>query len=182
MARDRMLPFSGGLGKVNARTGTPIRPAVLVGLLAAALLVLNVGNAQLFVALASICIMLLYVAYLMVTVPLLLRRMKGWPHGADAAGPTDSLFSLGRWGVLVNSVAVVWGAAMAVNLGWPRATVFGTPWYLHWFPVLFLAGAAAVGTVAYLEQREQKRRAEQRARGTDEVVIVNGAVWFGGGA
>jgi hypothetical protein len=118
----------------------------------------------------------------MVTVPLLLRRVKGWPRGVDLAGSTDSLFSLGRWGVLVNSVAVVWGAAMAVNLGWPRATVFGTPWYLHWFPLLFLAGAAAVGTVAYLEQREQKRRAEQRARGTDEVVIVNGAVWFGSGA
>jgi urea carboxylase system permease len=182
MARDRMLPFSGGLGKVNSRTGTPIRPAVLVGVLAAALLVVNVGNAQLFLALASVCIMLLYLAYLMVTVPLLLRRLKGWPRGLDSAGSTDSLFSLNRWGVLVNAGAVAWGLAMAVNLGWPRESVFGVPWYLHWFPLLFLAGAAVVGTVAYLEQREQKRRAEQRARGTDEVVVVNGAVWFGGGA
>jgi urea carboxylase system permease len=182
MARDRMLPFSAGLAAVNPRTGTPIRPAVLVGFLAAGLLVVNVGNAQLFLALASVCIMLLYLAYLMVTVPLLLRRLKGWPSGGEVAGSGESLFTVGRWGVLVNAAAVGWGLVMVVNLGWPRAAVFGEPWYLHWFPLLFLAGAAAVGTIAYLEQREQKRRAEARARGTDEVVIVNGGVWFGGGA
>ncbi|HEX3613700.1 MAG TPA: amino acid permease [Sporichthyaceae bacterium] len=182
MARDRMLPFSGGLARVNPRTGTPIRPAVLVGVLAALLLVVNVGNAQLFLALASICIMLLYVAYLMVTVPLFIRRLRGWPSIGEASADDGPLFSLGKWGPLVNGCAVAWGLGMAVNLGWPRATVFGTLWYLHWFPVLFLAGTAAVGSVAYLEQREQKRRAEARARGTDEVVIVNGAVWYGGGA
>jgi amino acid transporter len=155
---------------------------VLVGILAALLLVVNVGNALLFLALASICIMLLYVAYLMVTVPLLIRRIQGWP-GLTGTGPGDEqLFSLGKWGPLVNAGAVAWGIGMAVNLGWPRVAVFGAPWYLHWFPLLFLAGTAAVGSVAYLEQREQKRREERRARGTDEVVIVNGAVWFGGGS
>jgi hypothetical protein len=32
-----------------------------------------------YTALASVCIMLLYIAYLMVTSPLLLRRFRGWP-------------------------------------------------------------------------------------------------------
>jgi urea carboxylase system permease len=161
MARDRVLPVSRALSKVNSRTGTPILPAIVVGLLAALLLVVNVGNAQIFLALASVCIMLLYVAYLMVTVPLLLRRRSG---AMDARlGPDgEPLFSLGRWGTAVNLGAIVWGAAMAINLGWPRPEVFGSVWYLHWFPLLFLGGTAWVGYLAWLEQREQVRRAANR--------------------
>ena len=41
MARDRVLPFSAALSKVNRRTGAPILPAVVVGVLPVALLVLT---------------------------------------------------------------------------------------------------------------------------------------------
>ena len=53
----------------------------------------------------------------------------GWARG-------DGLFSLGRWGLAVNIAAVVWGIAMAVNLGWPRPEVFGSEWYMRFFPEL----------------------------------------------
>lgn len=152
MARDRVLPFSAGLATVNARTGTPIRPAVLVGVLTVALLVVNVGNPQVFLALSSVCILFLYLAYLMVTGPLLVRRLRG------AHEPVAGLFSLGRWGVPVNAAAVVWGVFMAVNLAWPRASVFGTDWYLQFFPEMFLAGAAVVGVLAYAVQRRHAGR------------------------
>lgn len=158
MARDRVLPFSSALGKVNARTGTPIRPAVLVGLLTVGLLYLNVGNPQVFLALASVCIMLLYIAYLMVTVPLLRRRLQGWPDSVDSASGLQGLFSLGRCGIVVNVVAIAWGSLMAINLGWPRAKVFGTTWYLQYFPELFLGGAIVVGAAAYVLQRRETRR------------------------
>jgi amino acid transporter len=149
MARDRVLPFSAALAKVNRRTGAPILPAVVVGVLAVALLVLNVHNEAVFLALTSVCIMLLYLAYLMVTIPLLRRRLRGgWARG-------DGLFSLGRFGLLVNVLAVLWGIAMAVNLAWPRAEVFGTEWYLQYFPELLLAGALAVGALAYATQKRQ---------------------------
>ncbi|HEX2299173.1 MAG TPA: amino acid permease, partial [Pseudonocardiaceae bacterium] len=152
MARDRVLPFSAALAKVNGRTGAPILPAVVVGVLAVALLVLNVQNEAVFLALTSVCIMLLYIAYLMVTIPLLRRRLRGgWARG-------DGLFSLGRFGLLVNVVAVVWGLGMAVNLAWPRAEVFGTEWYLRFFPELMLGGALLVGAVAYAVQKAQVRR------------------------
>ena len=154
MARDRVLPFSDGLSRVNARTGTPIRPAVVVGLLTVGLLYVNVGNASVFLALSSVCIMLLYIAYLMVTVPLLVQRFRGWPRSIDTQ---PGLFSLGRWGVPVNVVAIVWGVFMAVNLGWPRTKVFGTSWYLQFFPELFLGGAIVVGALAYAVQRRQHR-------------------------
>jgi amino acid transporter len=152
MARDRVLPFSTALAKVNRRTGAPILPAVIVGVLAVGLLVLNVHNEAVFLALTSVCIMLLYIAYLMVTIPLLLRRLRGgWARG-------DGLFSLGRLGLAVNVAAVVWGIVMALNLAWPRAEVFGTEWYLRFFPELILAGALLVGAVAYAVQKAQVRR------------------------
>jgi hypothetical protein len=47
---------------------------------------------------------------------------------------------------------------MAVNLAWPRTKVFGTDWYLQFFPELFLGGALLVGGVAFLTQRAQVRR------------------------
>ena len=154
MARDRVLPFSASLATVNSRTGTPIRPAVLVGVLTVGLLYVNVGNASVFLALSSVCIMLLYIAYLMVTVPLLARRLRGWPASVDTEA---GLFSLGRWGVPVNVVAIGWGAFMAVNLGWPRTKVFGTTWYLQYFPELFLGAAIVAGAVAFAVQRRQHR-------------------------
>jgi urea carboxylase system permease len=158
MARDRVLPFSAALGKVNARTGTPIRPAIVVGVLTVALLLVNVGNPQVFLALSSVCIMLLYIAYLMVTVPLLRRRLQGWPGSVDVREGHHRLFSLGRLGIVVNVIAVVWGIAMAVNLGWPRPEVFGTSWYLQFFPQLVLAGSIGVGAPAYMRQRSENRR------------------------
>lgn len=124
MARDGRLPASQVLAKVNPRTGTPIAPSVLIGLVCIAVLAVNVGNSAIFATLSSVCIILIYLAYLMVTVPLLVQRLKGWPRTAvgpkfDAEG--KKLFSLGIWGVPVNIAAVVYGALMVINLSWPRA-------------------------------------------------------------
>ncbi len=44
MARDSQLPFSARLSKVNPRTGMPTAPALTVGTLAAALLLLNFAS------------------------------------------------------------------------------------------------------------------------------------------
>jgi urea carboxylase system permease len=156
MSRDGMLPGSAALAKVNATTGTPVLPAVTVGGLAIAILVVNVGEATLFTALTSVCIVMLYGAYLMVTGPLLLRRLRGGLPGPDR----EDLFSLGRWGLPVNILAVVYGAVMMVNIGWPRASVYdpeGGHWYLQYFSLLFVGGALLIGSLAFLSQRTIRR-------------------------
>ena len=84
MARDRVLPFSTQLARVSGRTGTPVVPTVVVGVIAAALLVVNIGNPALFLALTSVCIMLMYLAYLMVTGPALIARLR--PAGSPPTG------------------------------------------------------------------------------------------------
>jgi urea carboxylase system permease len=152
MSRDRVLPGHGALARVSPKTGTPVLPAVVVGVLSAAILLVNVGEAGLFTALTSVCIVMLYGAYLMVTVPMLVRRLRGeWT-------PQPGHFSMGRWGLPVNAVAVAYGALQMINLGWPRASVYdpaGGHWYLQYFSPLFVGGALLAGVVAYALHRRE---------------------------
>ncbi|MGW5572523.1 amino acid permease [Nocardia thailandica] len=154
MARDGKLPFARALSTVHPRFGTPVWPAVVIGVLGIGLLVVNLGNPAIFATLASVCIVTLYLAYLLVTVPLLIRRIKGWPGtAADASAADPSLFSLGRLGIPINAFAVVWGIAMVVNLAWPRPEVY-TPegdghWWQLWAAPLFVALTLAAGVAVY---------------------------------
>lgn len=156
MARDNVLPGSTQLAKVSPRFGTPLLATVVPGIGAAIFLVVNIGNASLFLALSSVCIMLLYIAYLMVTVPLLNARLRGrFPTpGLDEDG--KPLFSLGRAGLAINVVAVAYQLLMAINLGLPRAEVYdpaNAGWAVHYLPILVLVLTYGIGYVAYRGKR-----------------------------
>jgi urea carboxylase system permease len=156
MARDNVLPYSGRLSKVSPRTGTPVLATVVPGVGAALALVVNIGNAGLFLGLCSVCIMLLYIAYLLVTGPMLVQRLRGTLETGGVDEDGKPLFSLGRAGLVVNAVAVAYGIAMAVNLGLPRAEVYdpaGEGWWLHYLPLLVLALTFGIGLAAYRMQR-----------------------------
>src|SRR6201988_1022841 len=87
MARDNALPVGEKLARVNPDTQTPITPAVVIGVIAALILVLNIGQPKIFTVLTSIAVIMTYLAYLMVTGPLLLRRLQGqWPPADLATG------------------------------------------------------------------------------------------------
>ncbi|HEY2694474.1 MAG TPA: amino acid permease [Pseudonocardiaceae bacterium] len=152
MARDKRLPFSNTLGKVSPRSKTPVMPALITGVLTILLLVINIGNQRVFYILTSVAIILFYIPYLMVTGPMLLRRLRGtWPKPDH--GP---FFSLGRWGTAVNAFAVLYGAAMTVNLAWPRASVYGSDhWYFQWGALVFLGIVVVVGTVLLVLRRRR---------------------------
>jgi amino acid transporter len=120
---------------------------VIIGVLALAILVVNIRQPQIFTVVTSIGIIMIYLAYLLVTGPMLVARLRGkWQPAGDGK------FSLGRWGLLVNIVAVVWGAVMTINLIWPRSAVYNAAapyhWYLRWGAVLFV-GVVAGGGFAY---------------------------------
>jgi urea carboxylase system permease len=146
MARDGALPGATRLARVSPRTGTPVLPTVLIGAASIAVLGVNVGQAQLFTALTSVAVVIVYLAYLLVTVPLLVRRLRGLPQAEPGQ------FSLGRFGLPVNLLAVAYGGFMVVNMGWPRSEVYdpaGGHWYLKYFALLFCAAAALIGLLVY---------------------------------
>jgi urea carboxylase system permease len=160
MARDGRLPFAARLAEVNPRTGMPTAPALVVGVLAAALLLLDLASPEAFLAIGTTCIVMLYLAYAMVTGPLLIRRLKGtFPSpGTDETG--RPLFSLGRWGIPVNALALLYGLFMTVNLAWPRAEVYdpaGGHWYFQWFTVLFLLVTLVTGLLYHLTRNRRAR-------------------------
>jgi hypothetical protein len=92
---------------------------------------------------------IVYLAYLLVTVPALRARLSRQPRllPQQAGG-----FSLGRWGLPVNVLAVVYGVAMMVNIAWPRQAVYdpvGTSWVLQYLALLFVAALVVVGLVVH---------------------------------
>jgi urea carboxylase system permease len=159
MAREGAFPFHAVLGKVSRRTGTPIGASIVVGVGAAVALLVNVHQTAIFTALASLCIAMLYIAYLGVTLPLLVVRIRHrntdrFPGGFDESGRPQ--FSLGRWGIAVNAVAVVYQIVMAINLAWPRAEIYdltGGTWWLEWSALLFIGAALAVGAAYFYARR-----------------------------
>jgi urea carboxylase system permease len=154
MARDGQLPAATRLAHVDPRRGTPVWPSVAIGVLAVGLLAVNIGNAALFTTLSSVCIVMIYLAYLLVSVPTLIARLRG-----RFTAHEPGLFSLGRWGVPINIVAVLYGAAMVVNLSWPRSEVYDPTGEHPW--LTFSAPAVVVGVLllGLLARRSRKASA-----------------------
>ncbi|HST72654.1 MAG TPA: APC family permease [Kocuria rosea] len=150
MARDNNLPFSRQLSRVHPVRKTPTVAAVVTGGLTLIPLLVNITQPAIFTILSSICIVLIYLSYLLVTAPMLRNRLaRQWP----LRDGVETGFSLGRWGVPVNLVAVVWGAAMTVNLIWPRQAIYNPvapfAWYVQWGGVLFIGAVAVVGLLLF---------------------------------
>jgi len=146
MGRDGRLPFAASIARVHGRSKTPLVPSIVIGVLTILLLVLNVGNQRAFFVLTSVAIIMFYLAYLCVTGPLLIARLRGrWPSAEH--GP---YFSLGRWGLLVNLVAVIFQVGVVINLAWPRPAVYGADhWYFQWGAFTFTGGLGLIGAIYY---------------------------------
>lgn len=155
MARDGNLPFAHALASVPARSRTPTRPALLLGAAAIALLIASVNNTQLFEGLVSISVVWANLAYLLVTAPLLVKRLQGGTLGKVARRPRHG-FALGRWGLAVNLAAVLWGLFMIGNMAWPRPEVYGAIWYRRWSAVIATIALLGVGIVANRVARRRR--------------------------
>jgi len=147
MARDHALPFGNHLSHVSEQRKSPALPAVVVGVIAIAILVVNLGNAQIFLVVTGVAIVIVYIAYLLVTIPAMAqRRRNGWPQDQGRTG----WFFLGRRrGLLINGIAIGYGALMALNIIWPRTQIYGNGTYA-WGGVIFVAALGIVGGAYYL--------------------------------
>ncbi|HTF51431.1 MAG TPA: amino acid permease [Pseudonocardia sp.] len=141
MARDNALPAGAKLAKIDPKRKTPVIPAIVIGVASVLILVVNIGTPEIFTAITSVAVIMIYLAYLLVTAPLLVKRLRGeWPEPGGSGG----YFSLGRFGLPVNIIAVLWGAGMALNLAWPRSAVYGDG-PLRWIAFIFIGAIVAIG-------------------------------------
>jgi amino acid transporter len=158
MSRDDALPASKWLSKVNTDLHTPIWSCIAIGILAFIPMIQFAGAGIVAIAATG----MIYLSYLFGTVAMLRARLRGWP---TKAAP----FSLGRWGLTVNVLAILWGGGMLLNIAWPRAATNPRPateapaldFHWHWLnslPVLWsvLLVIVVVGAVYYvIAQRKQ---------------------------
>ena len=161
MSRDNQLPFSRTLARVSSAARVPIVPAVLVGLSAVLILAANVHSYRLIQAIIPVSIAWANLAYLLVTVPLLVRRLQGWP-----GAPIKGRFALGRCGIAVNTLAVLWGIVTVLNMVWPRPEQPDEPWYEEFAALLFtgILGIIGVGYYLLVQRHVKDVLAEHRTR------------------
>ena len=117
MSRDRHLPGGSLWGTVNATFKTPANAAIAVGILAA-IPILVIGPSGGY-AISIAATGLIYLSYLLTNLGVIVARSRGWPH-------KPAWFNLGRWGMLVNVVAIGYGGLMLLNIAiWQDEAVFG---------------------------------------------------------
>jgi amino acid transporter len=151
MGRDDNLPGGSRLAHVSGTRRVPVFPAVLVGAIAMVVLAFNIYNQYAFEVIIALGIIFMYMAYLGVTIPLLQQRLNGWPGKLN---DRQNLFKLGRWGVVTNSIAIFYGAAMTINLAWPRDYYYGTKWYQQYGPIIGIAVMLGAGLALYFGRQQ----------------------------
>jgi urea carboxylase system permease len=111
MGRDGRLPFGGVWGAVNPTLRTPIWAGIAVAVLAAIPLVVlrDLPTAIGIIVIGATG--LIYTSYFLNNIASLGARLRGWPS-------TPAPFSLGRWGIPVNILALVYGGLMIINFLW----------------------------------------------------------------
>ena len=116
MGRDERMPFGKTWGHVNGNLKTPANAAIAVAILAAIPLVLTGAGSAAILAIAATG--LIYVAYFLCNLGVFFARRRGFPH-------QPAPFKLGGWGMVINIIALIWGAMMIINIGLWTDPIFG---------------------------------------------------------
>ena len=117
MGRDRRLPLGGLWGRVNHTLRTPANAGVMVAILAAVPFIITGAGAAIYIAIAATG--MIYIAYFLCNLGVLVARRRGWPH-------KGAWFNLGSWGTILNILALIWGGLMILNIAiWTDQSLFG---------------------------------------------------------
>ena len=181
MSRDNTLPFSKPLSKVAPGLHTPVWTCIAVAVLAAVPFIQYSGAATVAIAATA----MIYLSYFLGNIAILRARLGGWPK-------TNAPFRLGRWGLLVNIVGLIYGGSMLINFAWPRAasnpkpnqTVIGGVQqldfhldFLNNIPILWTVFVviAAIGAIYYLAVGRTKEFAPVISPSADDPPLVSAA-------
>jgi amino acid transporter len=176
MARDNRLPFSGPLARVAPSLHTPVWTCIAIAVLAAVPFIQYSGAGIIAIAATA----MIYLSYFLGNMAILRARLNGWPR---AKAP----FKLGRWGVAINIVGLLYGGAMLVNFAWPRAVSNPTPkqsgvldfhiGFLNGIPILWtvLVVIVVIGAIYYLITGRNKDVVPIMTPAPDDAIPANPA-------
>jgi amino acid transporter len=150
MSRDNQLPGSRFLSRVSPTLHTPVWSCIVVMAIAAIPFIQFSGAAIVAIAATG----MIYLSYFLGNIVILRARARGWPR-------RPAPFKLGRWGMLVNIVALLYGGAMLVNFAWPRVASNPKPNqtggllhlnFLDGIPILWIVAVfiVLIGAIYYL--------------------------------
>ena len=173
MARDNQLPFSRPLARVSPSLHTPVWTCIVVALLSAVPFLKYAGVGIIAIAATG----MIYLSYFLGNIVIMRARARGWPK---ASAP----FRLGRWGLLVNIVALLYGGAMLINFAWPRVASnpkpnqtggllsFGLS-FLNGIPILWtvVIVIALIGAIYYLIRGRTKAFAPVTLPSDDDLPV-----------
>ncbi|KAH7381576.1 putative GABA permease [Pyrenochaeta sp. MPI-SDFR-AT-0127] len=134
-ARDRGLPFSDWIAKVDSQKEIPSNAILLSSLIAVLLTLINIGSTTAFYAIVSLQIVSLMFTYTCSITCVLYRRIRH-PELLPKAR-----WSLGRWGIPVNIIGVVYTTFSFFWCFWPAftpATVANFNWSVTIFVGIFI--------------------------------------------
>lgn len=155
MGRDGCLPFSKALSRVSPRTQTPVLATFLCGFGAIAVLGMNLQFPKVFELITSIAILWANLAYWIVVALQLKNRLTSSSSDADA----HAKFSMGKWGLPVNVLALIWSTFMIVNVSWPRASTYGSVWYQQYSAWIYTAILILIGLGIHYFKPDSKQKA-----------------------
>jgi amino acid transporter len=176
MARDNQLPFSRPLARVSPSLHTPVWTCIVVALLSAVPFLKYAGVGIIAIAATG----MIYLSYFLGNIVIMRARARGWPK-------TSAPFRLGRWGMVVNILALVYGGAMLINFAWPRVAsnpkpnqtagllTFGLS-FLNDIPILWtvVIVIALIGAIYYLIRGRTKTFAPVILPSDDDVPVASG--------
>ena len=134
-ARDRMIFASDVLARFSPRRHVPPNALIVAAIVPAGIVAIAEAiSPTALLRVISFAACGIYIAFQGVVAAALVARLRGWrPRGE---------FRLGRWGVAVNVLALVYGVAAGLNLAWPRGT---GAWYDKGSVLLGTAVVVVVG-------------------------------------
>lgn len=134
-SRDKMMIGHHTLAKFSEKHHIPPNALALATVIPAAIIVLSLISANAVVQLISFAACGIYVGFQMVVLTALRGHIKGWkPSGG---------WTMGRWGVVVNFLALAYGISAITNMCWPRGVGFGN----RWMTIVGLSFVLVVGLI-----------------------------------
>mgnify|MGYP000899311668 FL=1 len=131
--RDDMIVGSKLWARFDTKRHVPPYALLAAVVIPALLIVGSILSADALTRLISFGSVGIYIAFQMVVFAALRARLKGWqPSGK---------YRLGKWGMVVNVAALVYGIAAIINIAWPRTP--DAPWYDNY--IVLVMSALVIG-------------------------------------